>query len=82
MPERLLYGVEGFTGEHLAALRQRGTQRVLIAFDRDDADARSRAGGAGHPAPCLAAGPAQRLRSSLGKFLRSLGLHILVDDAP
>ena len=31
------YGVNGFTDEHLAALREHGTQRVLIAFDRDDA---------------------------------------------
>jgi DNA primase len=31
------YGVNGFTDEHLAALRQYGTQRVLIAYDRDEA---------------------------------------------
>lgn len=31
------YGVNGFTDEHLAALRDHGTQRVLIAYDRDDA---------------------------------------------
>jgi DNA primase/energy-coupling factor transporter ATP-binding protein EcfA2 len=31
------YGVGGFTDEHLAALREHGTQRVLIAYDRDDA---------------------------------------------
>lgn len=31
------YGVNGFTDEHLAALREHGTQRVLIAYDRDDA---------------------------------------------
>lgn len=31
------YGVNGFTDEHLAALRTHGTQRVLIAYDRDDA---------------------------------------------
>ena len=31
------YGVGGFTDEHLAAFRQHGTQRVLIAYDRDDA---------------------------------------------
>jgi DNA primase len=31
------YGVNGFTDEHLAALRQHGTQRALIAYDRDEA---------------------------------------------
>ncbi len=31
------YGVNGFTDEHLAALRTHGTQRVLIAYDRDAA---------------------------------------------
>jgi DNA primase len=31
------YGVHGFTDEMLAAFGQHGTQRVLIAFDRDDA---------------------------------------------
>ncbi|MDO5505075.1 MAG: DNA primase [Pseudoxanthomonas suwonensis] len=31
------YGVNGFTGEHAAALREAGTQRVLIAYDRDAA---------------------------------------------
>ena len=31
------YGVNGFTDEHLQALREHGTERVLIAFDRDDA---------------------------------------------
>jgi DNA primase len=31
------YGIEGFTKEHLKALRQYGTKRVLIAYDRDDA---------------------------------------------
>jgi post-segregation antitoxin (ccd killing protein) len=29
--------VNGFTDEHLAALREHGTERVLIAYDRDDA---------------------------------------------
>jgi DNA primase len=29
------YGVEGFTADHLAALKQHGTERVLIAYDRD-----------------------------------------------
>ncbi len=31
------YGVEGFTPDHLAAFKQHGTERVLIAYDRDDA---------------------------------------------
>jgi DNA primase catalytic core len=31
------YGVEGFTADHLAAFKQYGTERVLIAYDRDDA---------------------------------------------
>ena len=31
------YGVEGFTADHLAALLRNGTQRVLIAYDRDEA---------------------------------------------
>lgn len=35
------YGVEGFTDEHLAAFREHGTQRVLIAYDADDAGNRA-----------------------------------------
>ncbi len=31
------YGVEGFTEEHLAAFKQHGIERVLIAYDRDAA---------------------------------------------
>ncbi len=31
------YGVNGFTGDHLAALQHHGIKRVLIAFDRDEA---------------------------------------------
>ena len=31
------YGTEGFTDDHLAAFQRHGTQRVLIAYDRDDA---------------------------------------------
>jgi DNA primase len=30
------YGIEGFTADHLAAFRKYGTERVLIAYDRDD----------------------------------------------
>jgi len=30
------YGIEGFTAEHLAAFQRCGTQRVLIAYDRDE----------------------------------------------
>jgi DNA primase catalytic core len=35
------YGVEGFTEDHLAAFREHGIERVLIAFDRDEAGERS-----------------------------------------
>jgi DNA primase len=31
------YGVEGFTEDHLTAFRRHGTERVLIAYDRDAA---------------------------------------------
>ena len=31
------YGVEGFTDDHLAAFKRYGTERVLIAYDRDPA---------------------------------------------
>ncbi len=31
------YGVEGFTADHLAAFQTHGTERVLIAYDRDAA---------------------------------------------
>ena len=34
------YGVEGFTDDHLAAFKQYGIERVLIAYDRDDAGER------------------------------------------
>jgi DNA primase len=37
------YGIEGFTEEHVAAFKRHGTQRVLIAFDRDDAGERGAA---------------------------------------
>jgi DNA primase len=35
------YGIEGFTPDHLAAFRQCGVQRVLIAYDRDEAGDRA-----------------------------------------
>jgi DNA primase len=35
------YGVEGFTDDHLAAFKEHGTERVLIAYDRDDAGERA-----------------------------------------
>ncbi|MGO9803918.1 MAG: CHC2 zinc finger domain-containing protein [Steroidobacteraceae bacterium] len=35
------YGVEGFTAEHLALLKQCGAERVLIAYDRDEAGDRA-----------------------------------------
>jgi DNA primase catalytic core len=31
------YGTHGFTAEHLAAFKKYGTERVLIAYDRDEA---------------------------------------------
>jgi DNA primase len=34
------YGIEGFTEEHLQAFKRHGTQRVLIAYDRDEAGER------------------------------------------
>ena len=37
------YGIEGFTDDILAAFKQHSTQRVLIAFDRDDAGERGAA---------------------------------------
>lgn len=30
------YGIEGFTAEHLVAFQKYGTQRVLLAYDRDE----------------------------------------------
>ena len=35
------YGVEGFTDDHLQAFKAHGTERVLIAYDRDDAGERA-----------------------------------------
>ena len=35
------YGIEGFTADHLAAFKRHGTERVLIAYDRDDAGDRA-----------------------------------------
>ncbi len=37
------YGIEGFTDDHLAAFKQHGTARVLIAYDRDEAGERGAA---------------------------------------
>jgi DNA primase catalytic core len=37
------YGAEGFMGDHRAAFRKWGTERVLIAFDRDEAGDRAAA---------------------------------------
>lgn len=31
------YGVHGFTADHLEAFRKHGTQKVLVAYDRDEA---------------------------------------------
>jgi DNA primase catalytic core len=35
------FGVEGFTADHLATFKRHGTQRVLIAYDRDEAGDRA-----------------------------------------
>jgi CHC2-type zinc finger protein/Toprim domain-containing protein/DNA primase-like protein len=35
------YGVEGFTADHLAAFKEHSTERVLIAYDRDEAGERA-----------------------------------------
>jgi len=35
------YGVEGFTTDHLEAFKRHGTERVLIAYDRDEAGERA-----------------------------------------
>jgi hypothetical protein len=35
------YGVEGFTDDHLVAFKKFGTERVLIAYDRDDSGERA-----------------------------------------
>jgi len=37
------YGIEGFTEEHIAAFKRHGTERVLIAYDRDEAGERGAA---------------------------------------
>lgn len=37
------YGIEGFTAEHVAAFKRHGTERVLIAYDRDEAGERGAA---------------------------------------
>jgi DNA primase catalytic core len=35
------YGIEGFTADHLAAFKRHGIERVLIAYDRDEAGERA-----------------------------------------
>ena len=35
------YGIEGFTADHLAAFKTHGVERVLIAYDRDEAGDRA-----------------------------------------
>jgi DNA primase len=37
------YGIEGFTAEHIEAFKRHGTERVLIAYDRDEAGERGAA---------------------------------------
>src|SRR3546814_3276505 len=43
------YGTGGFTDDHLAAFRDAGMERVLIAFDRDEAGERGAAAAAERP---------------------------------
>ena len=35
------YGIEGFTADHLAAFQRHSTERILIAYDRDEAGDRA-----------------------------------------
>ena len=35
------YGIEGFTAEHLETFKRHGVQRVLVAYDRDEAGERA-----------------------------------------
>jgi DNA primase catalytic core len=35
------YGIEGFTADHLDAFQRHGTERILIAYDRDEAGDRA-----------------------------------------
>jgi len=35
------YGIEGFTADHLAAMKRYGTEHVMIAYDRDEAGDRA-----------------------------------------
>jgi DNA primase catalytic core len=35
------YGIEGFTADHLAAFQSHGVERILIAYDRDEAGDRA-----------------------------------------
>jgi DNA primase catalytic core len=35
------YGIEGFTADHLATFKKHGTERVLVAYDRDEAGDRA-----------------------------------------
>ena len=35
------YGIEGFTADHLAAFLKHGTERILIAYDRDESGDRA-----------------------------------------
>jgi DNA primase catalytic core len=59
------YGVEGFTDDHLEAFQQHGTERVLIAYDRDDAGEKAAAKLA---AKLQAFSPSTGLRTGIGCF--------------
>ncbi|MEA9393570.1 CHC2 zinc finger domain-containing protein [Acerihabitans sp. TG2] len=67
------YGANGFTADHLAALRYHGVNRVLIAFDRDEAGDR---GAASVAAQLLAAGiDAWRVRFLPGQDANAYALN-------
>lgn len=57
------YGIEGFTEEMVAAFKRHGTQRVLIAYDRDEAGER----GAGKVAQRLMAEGIECFRAQFPK---------------
>ena len=79
------FGVEGFTADHLAAFKRHGTQRVLIAYDRDEpgeraaeklAPAADRAGLGVLPNPVPEGDGCERVRAKLQPAEKSLGLVI------
>jgi hypothetical protein len=59
------YGIEGFTEGHIAAFKRHGTERVLIAYDRDDwpPPATATTPAAASPRSCKAAAPTKEASS-------------------